>query len=181
MALDSTQVRAGITGTISVAPATATAPTDADDVLDTDFADLGYVSDDGVTEKRDRSSDTIKGWQNGDVVRELVTEANLTYEFTLLQTNPDTVGLYYGAAVDPADGSLTVVPAATGGRKSYVLDVVDGDELIRTYVPQGEITEVGDMVYANGEAIGYHVTVRAYTDSTLGGAARKWYASLASS
>ena len=149
-----------------------------------EFADLGYVGEDGVTETRDRSTNTIKGWQNGDIVREVVTESSVTYHFVMVETKKETVGLYYGTTV-AADGSLIIVPSRTGGRKSYVIDVVDGDDFIRTYIPEGEITEVGDQVYANGEAIGYEVTVRAYPSAALTdtdgkvGSAKKWYSSLA--
>lgn len=178
MALASENVRVAVTGAVSVGATTAAAPTDASTALDAAFNDLGYVGEDGVTEARDRTTNTIKAWQNSDVVREVVTEANLTYAFTMIETNADTVGLYYGGTVSATDGSIVVVPATTGGRKSFVIDVVDGSDYIRTYIPQGEITEVGELVYANGEALGYPVTIRAYPDDTIAGSAKKWYSAL---
>jgi hypothetical protein len=162
MALVSDNVRVAVTGAVSVAPTTATAPVDADAALASPWADLGYVGEDGVTETRDRSTEKIKAWQNADVVRETVTEASVTYKWVMIETKQETVETYYGTTVDTSDGSIVVVPAQTGGRKSYVLDVVDDDDFIRTYVPSGEIMEVGDQVYANGEPIGYEVTVTAY-------------------
>ena len=42
-----------------------------------------------------------------------------------------------------SEGNFTIVPSNTGGRRSFIIDVVDGSELIRTYIPQGEVTEVG--------------------------------------
>jgi hypothetical protein len=54
------------------------------------------VSEDGVTETRDRSSDTIKAWQNAATVRTVVTDATLTYALTLIETKRETVELYYG-------------------------------------------------------------------------------------
>lgn len=184
MALDSSNVRVAVTGAVSVAPVGSTAPTDGDTALAAAFKDLGYVSEDGITETRDRTSTTTRAWQNADIVRETVTEANLTFSLTLIETNADTVELYYGAAPD-SDGSIVVVPSLTGGRRAFVFDVVDGDEFIRIYVPQGEVTEVGDVVYSSGEPIGYEVTIRAYSDATLvdangnTGTARKWFSSLA--
>jgi len=176
MALDSANVRVAVTGEISVGPTTASAPTAVSSAL-TGFAGLGYVSEDGVTESRDRSTNDIKAWQNADTVRTVVTEANLSYSFRLIETNTATLELFYGSAA--AAGDLTVVPASTGGRKSFVIDVVDGTELLRIYIPQGEVSEVGDVVYASGEAIGYEVTVRAYPDATLGGSARIYSSALA--
>jgi len=178
MALDSGNVRVARTGAISVGTAEAGAPTDADTELGAGWTDLGWIGEDGVTETRDRTTEKIRGWQNGETVREVVTEATLSYVFKLVETKKETVELFYGATVDDTDGSLVVVPSATGGRQRFVIDVVDGDEYIRTYIPAGEITEVGEQVYAAGEAVGYEVTIVAYPDVTAGGAAVKFYSAL---
>jgi hypothetical protein len=184
MTLDSANVRVAVTGVVSVAPSGSTAPADGDSTLDTAFKDLGYAGEGGVTETRDRSSNAIKAWQNGDTVREVVTEGRLSFQTVLLETKKETVELYYGTTVDGTDGSIVIVPTKTGGRKAFVLDVIDGDDFIRTYIPQGEVTEVGSQVYANGEPIGYEVTITAYPDSSIpdadgnAGSAIKWYSSL---
>lgn len=178
MALNSGNVRVAVTGAVRVAETTATPPTDAETVP-VGFADLGYVSDDGVTETRDRSTEQIRAWQNAAVLREVVTEASVSYQLTLVETNKDTVELYYGSAVDPVDGSVVIDPAKTGGRKSYIIDVIDGDEVIRTYIPEGEITEVGEQSYASSEPVGYEVTITAYPSQALGGnSVKKFYSSL---
>jgi hypothetical protein len=179
VATDSSKVRVAVTGEVLMGLTSATAPTGTGGTT-TGFTGLGFVSEDGVTETRDRSSDDIKAWQNAATVRTVVTDANLTYTFTLIETKKETVELYYGASVTEAvsDGSFVIVPSNTGGRKSFIIDVVDGSELIRTYIPQGEVTEVGDRVYASGEPIGYEVTITAYADSTLGGSAKVWATAL---
>jgi len=168
-----------VSGEVSMGATSATAPTGTGGTL-TGFTGLGFVSEDGVTETRDRSTDDIKAWQNAATVRTVITDSSLTFNFTLIETKKETVELYYGTTVTEAasDGSFTIVPASTGGRRSFVLDVVDGAELIRTYVPEGEVTEVGDKVYVNGEAIGYEVTVTAYLNGTLGGNAKTWATAL---
>ena len=96
----------------------------------------------------------------------------------LLETNADTLALYYGGTVDPADGSIVIDPAATGGRKSFVSDLIDGTDAVRTYIPAGEILAIGDQVYQNGEPVGYDVTITAYADSTIGGSYVKFYSAL---
>lgn len=181
MAQNSANVRVAVTGAVSVGPTTAAIPTGTGSAL-TGFNDLGLIHADGVTEARGRSTNDIKAWQGGATVRTVVTEGTLTYHFTLLETNKATVELYYGVPVTAgaADGSFVVVPTATGGRKSFVLDVIDGAELLRAYVPQGEVTEVGDRVYQNGEAIGYEVTLTAYADAGIGGSAKVWATALKS-
>jgi hypothetical protein len=179
MALDSTKVRVAVSGAVSMGAVGAAAPSGTGSAL-TGLTDLGLISEDGVTETRDRSTDTIKAWQNGATVRTVVTDGALTYHFKLLETKKETVELYYGTTVTAAatDGSFVIIPTATGGRRAFVLDVVDGAELIRTYIPQGEVTEVGERVYNNGEAVGYEVTITAYVDAALGGSAKVWATAL---
>lgn len=184
MALDSSNVRVAVTGALSIGDDTAAAPTNGSAPLGTGWADLGYVGEDGVTETRDRSTETIRGWQNGDILREVVTEASVSFQAVLVETKRETVELYYGTTVDPTDGSLVMVPANTGGRRKFNLDIIDGDEFIRAYIPSGEVVEVGDQVYANGEPVGYEVTIRAYPDASITdadgrpGSVKKWYSSL---
>jgi hypothetical protein len=177
MALDSTLVRVAVSGAVSVAPAATAAPADSSTALIAAYKDLGYISAKGVTEGRKRSTNDIKAWQGGAVVRTVVTDGTLTFNFQLIETNQRTVELFYGATV--ATTSIVIVPTSTGGRKTFVLDVVDGAQLCRVFVPQGEITEVGDLVYAGGEPVGYEVTLTAYPDATLGGSAKKFYSALA--
>jgi len=179
MATDSSLVRVAVTGAVSVGATSATAPTGTASAL-TGFTDLGLVGEGGVTEARGRTTNPIKAWQNGATVRTVVTDGELTYHFILLETKKETVETYYGSDVTEAstEGNFVIVPTSTGGRKSFVIDVVDGAELERVYIPQGEVTEVGDKVYANGEPIGYECTVTAYPDDTLGGNAQVWATAL---
>lgn len=176
MATTAENVRVGTTGAIYVGDTTATAPTGATGTL-TGFSELGYVSADGVTETRDRSTNQIRAWQNSDLVREVVTEATATFQAMLLETSGDVLAAYYGATVDPSDGSIEIDPSATGGRKSFVVDLVDGSDAIRTYIPEGEILSVGEQVYQNGEPVGYDITITAYA-SSLGYSFKKFYSAL---
>lgn len=173
---DATKVRVGTTGAVYVGDTGATAPTSATSSL-TGFTDYGYVSADGVTATIDRSTNQIRGWQNSDLIREVVTEASATFQFVLLETSLEAVSLYYGSAVDIIDGSVEVNPAATGGRKSFVIDLIDGSDAIRTYIPSGEVTAIGDQVYANGEPVGFDVTITAYA-SNDGYSFKKFYSAL---
>jgi hypothetical protein len=178
MALDSTKVRAALTGALSYAPIGTAAPTDADAALPAAWRDVGYISDDGVTETRDRSTNNVVAWQNAEVVRTLTTEASLTIAFTMIESNANSLELFYGAAVDTEDGSVDIVPRESGGRRAMVLDYVDGEDFVRLYLPQAEVTEVDDSTLVAGEAVGYPVTVTAYPDPTAGYSARKWFSGL---
>ena len=180
MSLDSNNVRVAVTGAVSVGDLGATAPTGTASDISAAFDDLGLVGEDGVTESRGRTSNSIKAWQNGATVRTVVTEGELTYQFVLLETKKETVETYYGVTVTQTstEGSFVIVPTSTGGRKAFVIDVIDGSELERVYIPQGEVTAVGDKVYANGVPIGYECTITAYDDDTISGSAKVWATAL---
>lgn len=162
MALTAENVVVGITGKVYVGPTTATAPSSSTATL-TGFTDLGYVSADGVTFTTDKSTNQIRAWQNADLVREVVTEGTVTYSFMLLETTEDAVEAYFGGTL--TGGKIEVNPTNTGGRKSFVIDVVDGAKAIRHYVPSGEILSVEAQQIQNGEAVGYGLTVTAYAKS----------------
>jgi len=162
MALTADNVVVGITGKVYVGATTATAPTSSTATL-TGFTELGYVSADGVTFTNDRSTNQIRAWQNADLVREVITEGTVTYAFTLLETTQDVIEAYFGGTMTA--GKIELVPTSTGGRKSFVVDVVDGAKAIRHYVPSGEIINVEAQQIQNGEAIGYGITVTAYATS----------------
>lgn len=172
MALNSANARVAVTGAVYVAPTGTAAPTTAVSALNAAFKDLGYMSEDGITEARERSSETLRAWQNAATLRVIQTEAGITFNFTMVETKKETVELFYGSSVTDATGLITIDPASTGGRKSFVLDVIDGADIERTYIAEGEVTEVGDKVYAGTEVIGYEVTITAYTNPT------RWYTDL---
>ena len=57
--------------------------------------------------------------------------------------------------------------------------MIDGGNLERVYIPAGEVVEIGEKVYANGEPIGYEVTVTAYPSTAIaGGSAKVWSTAL---
>lgn len=163
MALDSDNVRVAVSGAVYVAPTGTTAPTDSSTALNVAFKDLGFISSDGIAESIDRSTNQIRAWQNGSLVREVTSEGTYSVTLTFLETNQDVLELYYGASI--TGGALDGDPTTTGGRKSFVIDVVDGATVERTYIPAGEITAVGERTLASGEAIGYNVTITAYADA----------------
>jgi hypothetical protein len=163
MALDSDNVRVAVTGAVYVGPTSSTAPSSSSSTL-TGFTDLGYVSADGITETIDKTTNQIRAWQNGSLVREVVSEGTYSVTLTFIETKLDVLELYFGSTI--TDGELDGDPTKSGGRKSFVMDIVDGSIVERTYIPAGEVTAVGERTLASGEAVGYNVTITAYADSS---------------
>jgi hypothetical protein len=172
------EVRVGVDGVVAIGAFGSVAPTSALSTLDAAYADYGYVSEDGVTESTSVTSEQIRAWQKAKVVRTSITEATTTWQFVLIQTSAANLALYYGGTV-AGDGSIVVDPAANRPLLAFVLDVIDGTKVIRKYAPEAQITEIGDQVFANGEPIGYEVTVTANYNEALGGAFKQWDSSIA--
>jgi hypothetical protein len=172
------EVYVGVDGIVSSGTDAAVAPTTAESTLGTGWADLGYVSDQGVDETVNQTSNPLRAWQKNKKVRTLVEDGDVAYHFVLLQTSADTVAFYYGGTVDDADGSIVVDPTVERPTFKFNLDVIDGDNRVRAYAPNAQVTEVGQQVYRNGEPVGYEVTVTCTYDETLGGSVKKFYSAL---
>jgi hypothetical protein len=156
MANSAANVRVGVTGSVYVAPTSTPLPTDATTALNAAFNDTGYVGEGGVTESQGISTNKIKAWQNGDIVRVVQTEHELTYKWKWIESSSTVTGLIYPS------GQIT---GAAKGHNAYVVQVVDGVNKVRLVIPDGQITDIGDVVYDNGEEIGWEVTITAYPDS----------------
>lgn len=171
MALRADQVRVAITGEVSVAPLGTAAPTSSVSSLNAAFIGLGYVGEDGVTKTPNDASEGIRAWQNSALVRTVFTEKDWTLQFLLIESKGAVAELYYkGDIAVVSAGEWSLVPdTVTDGRQSFVLDVIDGSIHERIYVPTGEVTERGEVVYANGEPIGRNVTITCYYDDTISG------------
>ena len=176
------------TGGVAFAPTDTPAPTDAETPVTTPWRFVGYISQDGVVEARDRSTNNIVAWQNSDVVRVVTTEASITVEFTMIETNLNSLALFYGAEVEAADSSIEIVPRASGGRRAIVVDYQDGDDKhVRLYLPNAEVTAVTGPTLSAGDAVGMGVTITGYPQSFGEGetatsySAKKWFSDLATS
>lgn len=180
MAIDASAVRVGVSGIIASAVLGTSAPTSAVSSLAA-FTDVGFASEDGVTESNSQTIEQIRAWQNAAVVRTTVTEGEVTFQTTLIQTDAPTIALVYGTTI-AGDGSIIVSPGSERAHRTFVIDVIDGTNVIRNWIPDGQITELGDIVYQNGEPIGYEITITAYPHVSLDsgkGAVQKWFSSLA--
>jgi hypothetical protein len=174
MSLDAGNVNVAVTGAVYVAPVGTTGPADADTALAATWKNVGYISEDGVTEGNNTESDEITAWQNSDVVRKTITKSETTYQFTMIETNSTSLSLFYGKTIAAAAESH-VIGGSANAKVAIVIDVIDGTQVIRRHIPSAEVTERGEVKFAASEALGYDVTVTAYPDATIGGSAEVFY------
>lgn len=164
-------------GAVACAPIGSTLPTDATTALDAAFKVLGYVSEDGLTNSNSASMNDTKAW-GGDIVLSGLEEKPDTFQFTLIETlNAEVLKAVYGAA--NVTGTLTTGITVTANSTepeaaSWAFDMVMRDGAVkRIVVPNAKVTEVGDIVYNDTDAVGYEITITAYPDSN--GATHKEY------
>lgn len=159
--------RLGVTGALRVAPIGTVAPVDLS-AWPAGWADLGYISDEGITEGRDENNEKFTPWQSNSPIRVETTSATETFQATLWETNYQVISLYYrknAAAFTTGTGGL--VSYTTGGKpprdlRQFGVDVIDGTYARRIILPYAEVTERGELVYVSNSLIGYQVTITAY-------------------
>ena len=171
MANTAANVSAGkpkVTGAIWTAPLGTDLPEDTTEAL-TGFACLGYCSDDGLTNSTNLESETIKAW-GGDTVLTIQTSKEDTYGFKLIEVlNVDVLKFVYGD--ENVSGSLSSGIVLKANNKELperiiVIDMIMRDNTAkRVVIPSCKITEIGDIVYSDSEAVGYEVTVACTPDS----------------
>ena len=158
-----------VAGAIYYAPAGTTLPTTAVADLNAAFVALGYVSEDGVTNNNTAESDTVKAW-GGDTVLTLQTAKPDSFTFTLIESlNDDVLKAVYGSSNVSgalATGLTVHANSAQIAACSWVIDMIlTGNVAKRIVIPSGQISEVGEIVYKDDEAIGYEITINALPDS----------------
>lgn len=167
------QGKPSVIGGAFYGPTTTAAPVDGTTALAVGFLGLGYISDDGLSETLDRSTDKKKAW-GGDVVKIVQTEFGATIKLTLIESlNSDVLKAVYG------DGnvSTTAATASKGTehkvkvnssvlpKKSWVFEIRDDPAKIRIYVAIGQVVEVGEITYSDSDLTGYEITINCFPDA----------------
>lgn len=154
----------------------------------TGFSSLGCFSDDGTKFSRDIKDSTITPWGFLDPARRDIVSDVTSVTFTALETNKQTLALYFG--VDPSTltpdattAELHIDKAASAQAIYYRLLVLGQDGAAGSeywparLLPRASVTSFDDIVFQSGDtAIVYGMTLTAYKDTTAGYADRSIWA-----
>lgn len=157
-------------GAIYSAPLGTALPTDATTALNAAFKSLGYISEDGLKNENSPESEQIKAW-GGDTVAVVQTGKPDTFSYTLIEaTNVNVLKEVYGSnnVTGDIDTGITIKANATELEEHcLVVDMVlKGGVLKRIVIPNGKVSEIGEISYADADAIGYETTIQAMPDAT---------------
>lgn len=170
MANNTANVAAGkpkVGGAIFRAPIGTTLPTDATTPLGAAFKCIGYCSEDGLVESESRDVDEIKAW-GGDVVGRPQTGYAKNFQFTAIETNVEVLKARYGDRnVTGTDSAATIKHTSDElPNCCWVFELVLGNRIQRKVVPNGSVTETGDITYNGQDPIGYDMTLSTFPDSS---------------
>ena len=169
---NATNVSAGkpkVGGAIFAAPVGTPLPTTTAEALDAAFKNLGYCSDDGLTNSTSLDVQKIKAW-GGDTVLVIQSSREDTFKYKLIEIKSlEVLKHVYGA--DNVTGRLETgivvkVNNSDVPEQSLVIDMILRDNTAkRIVIPSCKISEVGDIVYGDEDAVGYETTVDCTPDS----------------
>ena len=167
-----------VTGAIKHAPLGTAIPTLADITkaavtIAQAFEGDEYVSEDGLTLAPSMSTTEIKDW-SGATVRKVLESFDGTLSWTMISTNKGALEIAFGknhvTSVTASTAHGAQVQAALGAylpeEQAWVFLMKDGDARIVIAVPDGQITEVGEVTFASNAAVGWAVTLSCYPDAS---------------
>lgn len=150
-------------------PAKADYPTDAaaQPKSSLNLAAAGFISEDGVSKTIDRSTDKIKDW-NGDTMIVTQSDHSVTISATFCEAaNAEVLKMIAGDEnVEVNGGNIVVADTADELPHRCLWIDIRGSATakVRLFVPDAQVTEVGDVTYVKGDVIKYEVTFECFSD-----------------
>jgi len=160
-------------GAVATAPVGTAKPTSAGSTLPAAWTTGGYIDENGLSMSISKSTTLIKDWSQS-VVRKAISDYDGTLSLSFLQMDEFAAETLFGSA------NVTVTAATVGHGEqieigigpdmppiqAFCFSMKDGDARIRVYVPQGQVTETGDVSFVPGAGNVYPCTISTYDDGT---------------
>ena len=163
----------GANGGAWVAPVGTAAPDSPLTHPLTPWTALGAISEDGLTNGWDEESQAFTPWGLTSPFRTQITQSVRTFGMTVWETSRKSVmSLQY--RIDEADFTpdlegitrFAETASPVPDRRAFWFLVVDGDNYRGFYVPDGEISERGDVEYKQDTMSGFEWTITTYPDAS---------------
>lgn len=160
-----------IGGAIYVAPVGSTLPTDAITALDAAFTELGYASDDGLSNDYTPDTDVKKAW-GGDTVLVVNKGVDDTFKVKLIEsTSVDVLKTVFGSdnVTGTLDAGVKVSALGKGNseQNSYVIDMImKNDVMKRIVIPSATISDMDTIEYKDDDGVGYDITLTCSADTS---------------
>ncbi len=158
MAIATSNIVVGSNGGVWVAPLDASPPTDLDtamETVDSDWVELGAITEAGVQLSLTTTTQDINIWQSLYPARRLVSTREFSISFGLREWKSETVIFAFGGGDVDVSGGVAIYSPPTPeelGEQAMVLEVQDGERAYRIYVPKGTVNELGDVTFARSDS-----------------------------
>ena len=170
MSSNAVNLGAGLaTGMFFHAPSGTALPTYPNDTLGSDWKEVGYISQDGITWHHGRSAEALKDWSNS-IRRMLQSSDDKTVAATIISTTKEVLQTIFGSgnvtetAATSSHGKLEAVEVKEGvmsGEEAFLFLMKDGDDSFLLGTTKGFITSLDDITFAPGEPITWPATISA--------------------
>ena len=157
------------TGMFFTAPSGTALPTYPTDTLASDWKEVGYVAEDGITWHHGRSAEPLKDWSNS-IRRQLQSDSTGTVTVPIISTTKTVLETIFGAdnvshtAATTSHGALDAVEVKEGvisGEEAFLFLMKDGDDTFMLGTTRGIITTLDDITFTPGSPITWGATVAA--------------------
>ncbi|AYF29311.1 hypothetical protein CSH63_17935 [Micromonospora tulbaghiae] len=171
MAVDIELIRAYTDGLVAThdptSPGVITPPTNASSPLASGFRECGAISDGGLNESTKQQRKDVFIWQKNALVRRIPGQFEKTWKFAAAETSLFNLGIQYPGSVivSTTEGARVEEKPPTQDIRAWVLHGVDDARALRLYVPKGEVTERGDVVWSGEGITVYEWTLTGYLDT----------------
>jgi hypothetical protein len=128
-----------------------------------DWKAVGLLSEDGASESRDEDTSDFYAW-GGKLIRTQRSKHKRTISVTCLEDNLVVFGLVNpGSTVTTTAGVNTrTIKIPKSEKRSFTLELTDGDVTKRRHIPTGEITEVGEVTLSESDLQAFELTITLY-------------------
>jgi hypothetical protein len=144
-------------------------PTDAVATPNAAFKDIGSLTDNGITDSTNQAWKDIFAWQGNALVASLPGAYTKTFKFAAQEVNGQTLALAYpGSTLTQQAWGVSIAekPIVRDIRAWILHGISDSGKLQRIVIPQGQVSDHGDVVWSSQDLTVYEYTVKCFVDAS---------------